>query len=366
MNPINAAALNNLFKAAREARSTALVVWQEGSPPQEWWFRGKPCLIETMSATKSVVNLIVGRAVTLGLIESAETPVHEFFPEWRQGQKKQITLAHLMSHTSGLQDERTTVSEIYPSPDFVKLALAAELEDAPGTRFKYSNKATNLLAGVIAKATGKPMQRFAADALFHPLEVEFDWMRDEAGNPHGMAGLKLYPRDLMKFGQLMLQRGRWDGAQLIAEDWIDRSLQPTLPLMKRCGWLWWLKPKMESIEVTEHHVAELEAAGALSVDVERYRGLIGAYKTLDDFWSAWETQLDERFNQFNGRFSWYDAKITGLEHFSAQEFLGQCLVAVPEHRLVAVRMMEWFDGAKDGNYDFSEFHDLVTALVATI
>ena len=164
----------------------------------------------------------------------------------------------------------------------------------------------------------------------------------------------------------MLQRGHWEGMQLIAEDWIDRSLQPTLPLTKRCGWLWWLKPTMEHIKVSEHHVAELEASGASVVDLERYRGLIGSYATTADFWSAWETRLDESFNQYGGRVSWYDATITGLETFYAEGSLGQYLVVVPEHRLVAVRMMEWFDGAEDGDYGFSEFPDFVAALVAAI
>jgi CubicO group peptidase (beta-lactamase class C family) len=150
MNRIDNEALNSLVEEARSSRSSALVVWQDGGLPLEWWFDGKPRRIEAMSATKSVVNLIVGRAVTLGLIESAETPVHEFFPEWNQGRKRQITLRHLMDHTSGLQDHPTTNLEIYPSPDFVKLALAAELENEPGTRFKYSNKAVNLLTGVVA------------------------------------------------------------------------------------------------------------------------------------------------------------------------------------------------------------------------
>ena len=249
MQPIDPNALDALLEAARDARSSAVVVWQDGSPPLEWWFRGKPRMIETMSVTKSVVNLIVGRAVTLGLIESADTPVHEFYPEWRQGRKRLITLRHLMSHTSGLQDFRTTNVEIYPSPDFVKLALSAELEDEPGACFRYSNKAVNLLAGIIARATSKPMQRFAGLELFDPMEIEFDWMRDEAGNPHGMAGLKLYPKDLAKLGRLALQRGLWNDSQLISEDWLEQSLRPGCDLMPNHGWLWWLKNKFDSIAV---------------------------------------------------------------------------------------------------------------------
>ena len=363
MNQINPNALDALLEAARDASSSAVVVWQEGSPPLEWWFRGHPRRIETMSVTKSVVNLIVGRAVTLGLIESADTPVHEFYPEWRQGRKQLITLRHLMSHTSGLQDLRTTNIEIYPSPDFVKLALAAELEDEPGACFRYSNKAVNLLAGVIARATGKPMQRFAATELFDPMEIEFDWMRDEAGNPHGMAGLKVYPKDLAKLGRLALQRGLWNDTQLISEDWLEQSLRPGCDLNPNHGWLWWLKNKFDSVTVNDSHVTALEGAGASPTELNMYREMIGVYPSLSAFGNALDERKGESILRFSGRTKLYDATIQKLEAFYANGYLGQYLVVIPEHRLVAVRMLEWYRGAEQGGSDFDEFQSLVRALV---
>lgn len=320
-------------------------------------------MIETMSVTKSVVNLIVGRAVTLGLIESADTPVHEFYPEWRQGRKRLITLRHLMSHTSGLQDFRTTDVEIYPSPDVVKLALSAELEDEPGACFRYSNKAVNLLAGIIARATSKPMQRFAGLELFDPMEIEFGWMRDEAGNPHGMAGLKLYPKDLAKLGRLALQRGLWNDSQLISEDWLEQSLRPGCDLMPNHGWLWWLKNKFDSITVNDSHVTALGMAGASPTEVNMYREMVRVYPSLAAFGDVLDERTGESILRFFGRAKLYDAAIQRLEAFYATGFLGQWLVVIPEHRLVAVRMLEWFSGAEQGGSDFPEFHSLVSALV---
>jgi CubicO group peptidase (beta-lactamase class C family) len=361
VNRINNDALETLVEAARASRSTALAIWQDGGLAYEWWFHGRPRLIETMSVTKSVVNLIVGRAVTLRLLEGADTPVHEFYPEWRQGKKRQITVRHLLSHTSGLQDERNTTLEIYPSPDFVKLALAAELEADPGSRFFYSNKAVNLLAGVIHKASGKTMLRFAREELFARLEFEgVMWSRDEAGNPHGMSGLQLQPRDLLKLGRLALEGGVWNGERLIRADWLEHSLRPGNPYTPSCGWLWWLKNKYSRITVSEAHVAALERAGATSEEFESYRTVIGEYNSLAAFWNVVPETLHRYFN----RVVLYQPEIAGLEAFYGDGYLGQYVVVLPEHRLVAVRMLEGFDGAEQPQYRFDDFMTRVLELVS--
>src|SRR3546814_19063982 len=67
-------------------------------------------------------------------------PVADFYPEWKQGQKQQITLRMLLNHSSGLQNARRADVEIYPAPDAIQLALAAELSSKPGTAASYNNK----------------------------------------------------------------------------------------------------------------------------------------------------------------------------------------------------------------------------------
>jgi CubicO group peptidase (beta-lactamase class C family) len=167
--------------------------------------------------------------ITLGRIESLDTPLYEFFPEWKQGLKQKITLRHVLSHTSGLQNVPDTRVEIYPSPDFVQLALAAELAHPPGTKFEYNNKAVNLLAGIVERVSGKKLDEFMRDEIFTPLGIrEFDWMRDRAGNPHVMAGLTLYPLDLAKLGQLVLNRGSGTGTGSSLQAGSRRAFGPWL------------------------------------------------------------------------------------------------------------------------------------------
>src|SRR5690606_40658603 len=95
--------LTLLLDAAREHHTDQLaVVWR--GEAREWCFSDADGPLHVQSVTKSVVNLIVGRLVTLGHLGSIDEPVHRLYPEWRQGRKRLITVRKLLEHTSGLQN----------------------------------------------------------------------------------------------------------------------------------------------------------------------------------------------------------------------------------------------------------------------
>jgi CubicO group peptidase (beta-lactamase class C family) len=237
---IDKTALERLRVRAKEADSDAVVIVKDGRLVADWDFGREHGPIEAMSATKSIVNLAIGRLIDRGKIKSLDQPVCEFYPEWKQGRKKLITVRHLLNHTSGLQSPLIT-REIYDSPDFVQFALAAEISDDPGTKFFYNNKAVNLLAGVVQKASGERMDRFIAKEIFEPLGIkEFGWSLDPSGNPQAMAGLQIRAIDLAKIGQMMLDEGSWKGRQVISKQWVRKSVEAGQPLEPTCGLLWWL------------------------------------------------------------------------------------------------------------------------------
>ena len=204
-----------------------MVIIKDGKLVADWDFGQKRQPIEAMSATKSIVSLAIGRLIDAGKIKSVDQPVCDFYPEWKQGRKRSITIRHLLSQTSGLQNLPTTMPEIYPSPDFVQLALAAELSDDPGSKFSYNNKATNLLAGVVKRASGMRMDQYLGKEIFEPLGItDVSWDLDQAGNPHGMAGLDIRAIDLAKIGQMMLDEGSWNGKQILSKEWVRKSIAP--------------------------------------------------------------------------------------------------------------------------------------------
>ncbi|GGL06574.1 serine hydrolase domain-containing protein [Deinococcus radiotolerans] len=167
--------LDALLDDARHAHTSVLFISCGGEVLADETMDGqgdRP--IATMSVTKAVLSLLVGRAVTLGHLPGVDLPVHEVFPEWRQGRKRDVTLRHLMTHTSGLQNVPHAGQEVYASEDRLQLALCAELDAAPGTQFSYNNKAMALIAGLLERVTGRRLETFAREDLLGPLGIT-DW-----------------------------------------------------------------------------------------------------------------------------------------------------------------------------------------------
>ncbi len=294
--------------------------------------------IQTMSVTKSIVGLAIGRLVTLGKLDSIETPVSVLFPEWRQGRKALITVRMLMEHTSGLQNVPITTEEIWPSPDFVQLALAAELVTDPGKAYSYNNKAVNLLAGIVKRADGRKLDDFTRMELLRPLGIsDGEWMRDASGNPHAMSGLALHAEDLTRVGQLLLQRGRWQGSQLIDSAWFDVMDGPGDD--KRESALMWWHVQQGNLTVADRHISAMRAAGVDPVIIaffQRNQGkhaspmdlLVSARKSL----GFWQERLPDGVQPFD----FQQGRRLG---YRAEGDLGQYVYAFNDTGLVISRLI---------------------------
>ena len=228
--------------AEAEASNTdALVLLHHGDVIAEWHSERHPGPVHVMSVTKSVAGLAVGRLILEGKVEGVEQPLADFFPEWRQGRKASITIEHLLTHTTGLQDIQNAGIEIEPSPDALRLALAAELSSDPGAEFGYNNKATNLLSGLVQAAAGMDLDEYLAATVFRDLGiVDVEWINDPAGNAYGMAGLIIGAADLGRVGAMMAAGGVWDGAPVVDPAFAAAAVSTRHTLYPRHGYLWWL------------------------------------------------------------------------------------------------------------------------------
>ena len=366
---LDPAALQRLLRAADVAHSDAVVLWKDGRPVGTWRFGRPRRKLEVMSITKSIVSLAIGRLVTTGGISSVDVPISQFYPEWREGPKRGITLRHVLTHTSGLQDRPDAGVEVERSRDLVHLALVADLSDPPGTRFVYNNKAVNLLTGVVEQATGKRLDLYLRDDLFAALGIrDFDWQLDSVGHAEVYAGLRMYPEDLAKLGQLVLDRGRWKGRRLIDAAWIDDALRGT-PLNPRCGLLWWLIPERTTFIIDDDWLRALEAGGVDTAFLRGVTAIRGRYESLDAYIAAQRSVFGPR---------WWDVvpaalaparmNIARTEYgpmigYEANGYLGQYLVVYPDRHIVAVRMIAPSSGSDVETTSFDAFRELVHALV---
>ncbi len=365
-------AVGKLVARAEDARSDALVVMKDGKLVGEWHFGRPDGLIETMSMTKSIVNLAIGRLIDAGKIKSIDEPVYTFFPEWKQGKKKLVTLRHLLNHTSGMQAERTTGGEIYPSPDFVKLALAAELSDEPGTKFFYNNKAVALLAAIVQLASGKRLDLFVRDELFTPLGItQYEWKLDGAGNPHALAGLRLRAIDLARIGVMLADDGVWAGKRLVSHAWIAESMKPGQALVPTCGLLWWLIPAWKKFTIDDGVVKAWRDAKLEESFIARVLPIKDKVFERDAFFAElgkiFGDPKIETWHEHTWKRGLPDGKLISgpIVAYEAQGWLGQYLIVVPKERLVVVRMVR-STGADDDEKkidSFSKLPDLALSLL---
>ena len=196
----------------------------EDKPSGDWIARSVAFDADTLhdmrSISKSVVALLVGIAHGQGKIDT-ERPVMDWFPEHAAlatPQRQAIRLQHLLTMTAGLEWNETGVSyanlnnsetRMGLSLDPVGYVLSREMVAEPGRRFEYSGGATLLLAEILERATGKPIDAYARETLFLPLGIErFEWRQHILwGKPLPFSGLRLTPRSMIVVGQLMLDKG---------------------------------------------------------------------------------------------------------------------------------------------------------------
>lgn len=188
------------------------------------------------SCTKSVISALVGIAIDKGYILSIDQPVIEFFPDRSfdnlDANKRAMTLKHLLTMTSGLECRDSYkykwagLIELTKSGDWTQHVLDLPMSHPPGEDYEYCNGVSFILSALIQKSTGMRTLDFAYQYLFGPLGIaDVSWDASPQGIDVGWGKMWLKPHDMAKFGLLYLNKGRWNGKQIISESWVEASTQ---------------------------------------------------------------------------------------------------------------------------------------------
>lgn len=191
---------------------------------ESWWSPEAPDKPHVLwSLSKSFTSTAVGLAVADGKL-SIDDPVLKFFPESNPDNPstnlKGMRVRDLLTMATGHQDE----PKVRDQADWIKAFLAHPVPHKPGTHFQYNTPATFMQSAIVQKVTGEKIVDYLTPRLFEPLGIEsHQWDNNPQGISIGGYGLYLRTEDIAKFGQLYLQRGVWDGKQLIPTDWVDQA-----------------------------------------------------------------------------------------------------------------------------------------------
>jgi len=222
----SAAILGFVEEADRSIESLhSLMIVRHGQVVAEGWWTPYDASTrhELYSLSKSFTSTAVGFAVAEGKL-SVDDEVLKFFPEDApanpSGNLKAMRVSDLLRMQAGHEREITITREALSTRAF----LAHPVPFKPGTRFLYNTPATFMQSAIVQKVSGQPVLEYLKPRLFEPLGIEDPtWDTNAQGISLGGYGLSVKTEDIAKFGQLYLQKGRWQGRQLLPASWVEAA-----------------------------------------------------------------------------------------------------------------------------------------------
>ena len=197
---------------------------------EDWYGEAAPDIPHAMhSVSKSFTATAIGMLVDQGKISVTDKLV-DFFPEdcpeEMSDNLKAITVHNLLTMNCGHETEVNRRG----ADNWVKAFLAHPVTKTPGTWYCYNSMGTYMLSAIAQKVSGEKVLDFLDTRLFQPLHIEKpQWEESPQGINAGGWGLYLKTEDMAKFGQLFLQKGKWNGEQLISENWVAEASKYQVP-----------------------------------------------------------------------------------------------------------------------------------------
>jgi CubicO group peptidase (beta-lactamase class C family) len=203
---------------------------------------------ESFSVAKSFTSGLIGIAIGEGKIPSLDAKICEYYPDqWdcsdTMDPRSRITIDHALNLKTGLNWNENWRSDATGGNDGITTSLdsvlARESVEEPGIRQRYSTGDPSLMSGIIQKATGMSALAYAQEKVFKVIGTTgIQWGADSMGRTTTFAGMQATAREYAKYGYLYLNYGKWDGQQVVPEDYVKKTTQATMPCSDWVQYLW--------------------------------------------------------------------------------------------------------------------------------
>jgi len=231
-----------------------VVVVHHGVIVSEWYAPGsdQDSWEASWSMAKSFTSALVGIAIDEGKIPSVDVKMTTYYPDWAQRGLGDVTLRDVLEMSSGLKwnedyspddlEASNVVQMVLTQRDELAYAVARPREVAPHTVFNYTSGGTMLLSGVLQQATGMSPAAYAHQKLLDPIQMsKVDWWSDAVGHTLTYCCVDTTSRDFARFGLLYLNKGNWNGKQVVPASWVADSVKGSRAAPKEYGYQWWLE-----------------------------------------------------------------------------------------------------------------------------
>ena len=258
--------------AADYKNMVGMVIVKDGEKVYEKYYNGctDQSRIHVFSVTKSIVSVLIGIAIDKGFIKSIDDKVLDYYPDYivKRGEKTlpEIRIRDILTMTVPYKYKFNPYTKYFTSMDWVKFSLDKMGGKGKIGEFRYAPIiGPDVLSGILVKATGQSVLDFAKENLFEQLELNIEknitfhskeeqmefykstdmngWVADPQGVNTAGWGLTISPVDMAKIGQLFLNKGKWNGKQIVSEKWVEESTTEHSRWKKMnlpYGYLWWI------------------------------------------------------------------------------------------------------------------------------
>lgn len=228
---VNAKKIEEYFKAVEKSGQDlhSLMIVRNGKVIAERWFgenaANKPHILNSVS--KTFTATAIGLAVDEGRLKVTDKVISFFpdkLPQIISPYLEELEIHHLLTMSVGHDTDPTRSIRNGEGLDWVETFLAYPIEHKPGTEHVYNSLATYMLSAIIQKVTGEKLIDYLYPRLFRPLGIAgANWEESPQGINTGGWGLYVKTEDMAKLGLLYLQKGKWNGEQLISESWVEEA-----------------------------------------------------------------------------------------------------------------------------------------------
>jgi CubicO group peptidase (beta-lactamase class C family) len=234
--------------------TVAFLLFRKDSILIEKYWEGydQQSLTNSFSMAKTIVGILTCMAMDDGLIPSVDQKVGDFLPAFNEGRKKELTIRHLLTMSSGMNFDESYgdpfgfMAKAYYGSHLEEKTMAYDVVSTPGERFTYLGGNTILLSLILKKATGKSISEYCSEKLWKPIGASETalWNLDGAGGiEKAYCCFYSNARDFGRIGQLFLHKGNWKGKQLLSEAIVETATSPVELSKEKVdyyGWHWWV------------------------------------------------------------------------------------------------------------------------------
>ncbi len=257
-------------------------------------------IVASFSMAKSFTSALIGAAIEDGLIKSVNDPVTDYIPELKGKGFEAVTLEYILKMTSGLKFKESYWSPFgkaavyYYTEDLRKQISKLKLKNPPGTKFDYVSGNTQLLGLVLERALGdKSVAQYLQEKIWWPLGMQYDatWSLDkkDTGLEKTFCCLNARALDFAKFGRLYLNKGNWDGTQVLPKAWVEEStkVDTTAGSAPYYQYQWWLPNPGDgtfcAVGILGQYIYVDPAQNLIIVRLGKGRGGVNWFKVLNAY-----------------------------------------------------------------------------------